>query len=300
MSIDWFRWHHGSISDPKFTVIARKSKQPRSLVLAVWAALLETASQADDRGSLEGVEIDTIAACLDVEEDAVSAIYQAAVDKGLIADGRIASWDRRQVYREDDDSKDRVRRFREKQKQSQEKYQENDQSIAPVTQGNAPVTQGNAPVTPQITDTDTDQNREEQIRTEKSVSPAQARPARPPSRKTACPSDLSITPELQAWADQHGYIEPMAAHLDNFRDKSIAKGYRYADWNAALRNAIRDDWAGLRKPPPIERAAPGGGRRPGDKREATMARNGDALSAWLGDSVSVSVVQPKEITHATH
>ena len=180
MSIDWFRWHHGSISDPKFTVIARKSKQPRSLVLAVWAALLETASQADDRGSLEGVEIDTIAACLDVEEDAVSAIYQAAVDKGLIADGRIASWDRRQVYREDDDSKDRVRRFREKQKQSQEKYQENDQSIAPVTQGNAPVTQGNAPVTPQITDTDTDQNREEQIRTEKSVSPAQARPPPPP------------------------------------------------------------------------------------------------------------------------
>jgi hypothetical protein len=133
---------------------------------------------------------------------------------------------------------------------------------------------------------------------EGSISPPSA--SRPPARKTACPADLSITPELQAWADQHGYRESMAAHLENFIGKATAKGYAYADWQAALRNAIRDDWAGLRKPPPIERAAPGGGLRPGDKREATMARNGDALSAWLGDSVSVSVVTPKEIAHATN
>jgi len=93
---------------------------------------------------------------------------------------------------------------------------------------------------------------------EGSVSPPSA--SRPPSRKTACPADLSITPELQAWADQHGYRESMAAHLESFVGKATANGYAYADWQAALRNAIRDDWAGLRKPPPIERAVPGGGR----------------------------------------
>ena len=93
---------------------------------------------------------------------------------------------------------------------------------------------------------------------EGSVSPPSA--SRPPARKTACPADLSITPELQAWADERGYREPLAAHLESFVGKATAKGYAYADWQAALRNAIRDDWAGLRKPPPIERAVPGGGR----------------------------------------
>jgi len=62
------------------------------------------------------------------------------------------------------------------------------------------------------------------------------------------PADLAITPELQAWANEHGYGD-LAAHLEHFRDKATAHGYQYADWMAALRNAIRDDWAGLRKKP---------------------------------------------------
>ena len=62
-----------------------------------------------------------------------------------------------------------------------------------------------------------------------------------------------MTPELQAWATEHGYHENLALHIDRFRDKSIAKGYQYADWDAALRNAIRDDWAGLRTPQPPNR-----------------------------------------------
>ena len=75
---------------------------------------------------------------------------------------------------------------------------------------------------------------------------APARPARAP--KTPLPADLAITPELQAWANEHGYGD-LAAHLDHFRDKATAKGYQYADWMAAFRNAVRDDWAGLRKQP---------------------------------------------------
>lgn len=155
MSIDWFRWYHGSVSDPKFTVVARKSQQPRSLVLAVWAGLLECASQADDRGSLVGVELDTLAACLDVDDEAVETIYQAMIDKELIVEGRIANWNRRQVYREDD-SRDRVRRFRENQKNREVGNGGNDEK--------RDVTHGNAPVTPQSradTDTDTEQTHQE-------------------------------------------------------------------------------------------------------------------------------------------
>lgn len=67
-----------------------------------------------------------------------------------------------------------------------------------------------------------------------------------PTRKTACPADLSITPELRDWAVANGYSD-LERHLDAFKDKATAKGYQYANWQAALRNAIRDDWAGLRK-----------------------------------------------------
>lgn len=31
--------------------------------------------------------------------------------------------------------------------------------------------------------------------------------------------------------------------------KAKARGYAYADWDAALMEAIRQDWAGLRKAP---------------------------------------------------
>lgn len=80
----------------------------------------------------------------------------------------------------------------------------------------------------------------------KGTDTAPARHARAP--KTPLPADLAITPELQAWAEQHGYGD-LAAYLDHFRDKATAKGYQYADWDAAFRNAVRDDWAGLRKKP---------------------------------------------------
>ena len=75
--------------------------------------------------------------------------------------------------------------------------------------------------------------------------PAKAKPKERAAAKTFLPTDFAITPELQAWADQHHYGD-LERHLDSFRDKAIAKGYQYADWIAAFRNAVRDDWAKLR------------------------------------------------------
>lgn len=104
---------------------------------------------------------------------------------------------------------------------------------------------------------------------------APARHARAP--KTPLPADLAITPELQAWANEHGYGD-LAAHLDHFRDKAIAKGYQYADWMAAFRNAVRDDWAGLRK-------KPAGVTTPPDFPVSRLSQAGEQqrrnLEAWL-------------------
>ncbi len=82
-----------------------------------------------------------------------------------------------------------------------------------------------------------------------------APPASRPTRKTPLPPDFAITPDLQAWADQHGYSQ-LEQHLAAFRDKATARGYQYADWSAAFRNAVRDDWANLNKPTPTATAPP--------------------------------------------
>lgn len=73
------------------------------------------------------------------------------------------------------------------------------------------------------------------------------------------PDDLTITPDLEAWAAKRGYREPLDAHLDAFREKATMRGYRYAGrkgWTLALQKAIREDWAGIRAPQPRANGPP--------------------------------------------
>jgi len=123
--MDWFRWHTGSTTDPKFRLVARKAAQVvtgvrLSDVLAVWAMLLERACAADERGMIGGYDCESADAHLDLPEGAACAIVQVMKDKGLITDERVAKWDQRQPKRErEDNSADRVRAYRERKKEEQ-------------------------------------------------------------------------------------------------------------------------------------------------------------------------------------
>lgn len=66
------------------------------------------------------------------------------------------------------------------------------------------------------------------------------------SRKTPLPKDFTISDRVREWATEKGYTQ-LEAHLENFIGQAKAKDYRYVDWDAAFMNAIRKDWAGLRK-----------------------------------------------------
>lgn len=132
MSMEWFRWWHGSVTDPKFRVISRKSKTPVATVIGVWAALLEHCSQNGNRGSLNGLNIEDTAEALGIEEELLQTIIDWMTDKRLIAEGRLTAWEKRQAKRErEDDSKERVKAHRERKKQD-------------VTPSNATVTPSNA------------------------------------------------------------------------------------------------------------------------------------------------------------
>lgn len=120
--IDWFRWHHGSVTDPKFGVVAKKAGVRVSDVLAVWVFVLEAASSDADRGTIGQIDFEAVELLLGLEEGQCSRILDAMTQRGLIDGNRIASWDKRQPKRErdTDNSAERTRQYRERQKGTKE------------------------------------------------------------------------------------------------------------------------------------------------------------------------------------
>lgn len=140
--IDWFRWHHGSVTDPKFQLVARKAGASLPDVLAVWAYVLEKASAAEFRGCFGELDPEAIDCLFGFDDGTTDAILAAMVQRKLIADEYIVAWEKRQPKREDDTAAERKRRQRER---------EHEMAIAAcvtggesrnVTHGHAEVTRG--------------------------------------------------------------------------------------------------------------------------------------------------------------
>lgn len=127
--MNWFRWYTGTATDPKFMVVARLAGQNVAAVVAVWAMLLERASDVSERdetqcnaekrymkrGFVSGFDCEAADAVLGLEDGASEAIMRAMEKKGLLTGERVTNWEKRQPKREDN-STERVRRFREKKK----------------------------------------------------------------------------------------------------------------------------------------------------------------------------------------
>lgn len=98
------------------------------------------------------------------------------------------------------------------------------------------------------------------------IEPSVNKPPTARTRKTKrpVPADFQISERVKVWAISKGY-DRLDEHLDAFKAKCAAKGYVYADHDAAFMEAVRTDWAKLR----------GGSNTPTGRRttsEATMAR----------------------------
>lgn len=198
--MEWFRWYHGTVADPKFTVIAKRAKQPRHVVIACWTAILEHASTRSDRGCLEEIDHEEIAASLDLETEQIEAVYQAMVDKGMIVDGRLKSWEKRQPKREDSTGAERKGRWKRKKNEDQERM---------GTHGNACGTQENE--TERLERARTEQNRTEERREEKpssSSSPPEEMP--PQARAETLPTAMRMTTTdfRFLWHEAFGTIMP--------------------------------------------------------------------------------------------
>lgn len=108
----WFRSWHGAPMDNKWPVIAARSGVKVGIVSAIAWALMDYASQHEPRGTVDGFDTEVYAVYSGFPEAEIDAVIQVMNDKGIIVDGMLANWEKRQPKREDD-SKDRVTKFRE-------------------------------------------------------------------------------------------------------------------------------------------------------------------------------------------
>lgn len=71
-------------------------------------------------------------------------------------------------------------------------------------------------------------------------------PATPKRRRpeTTLPADFAISDRVTAWAAEKGFGQ-LDQRLEYFTGYALAKAARYADWDQAFMNSIRDDWAKL-------------------------------------------------------
>ena len=93
-------------------------------------------------------------------------------------------------------------------------------------------------------DKQTDNHEDKQSPTPSSSSSSSKEKEKPASasRKTALPPDFTISGRVKAWAEEKGYRH-LDAQLEAFTSYARRSGQKYLDWDEALMNAIRNDWA---------------------------------------------------------
>lgn len=144
--ISWWRSWHGAPTDHKWAVVAARSGAKVGVVSAIAWALLDYASQHQERGSVAGFDPEEYSVFSGFPQKEIEAVIQAMTDKGIISNGRLTNWEKRQPKREDD-SYERVARHREMKRN--------------VTQCNAP-------------DKDTDKDKETEPEAEQTATTAAA------------------------------------------------------------------------------------------------------------------------------
>jgi Helix-turn-helix domain len=90
------------------------------------------------------------------------------------------------------------------------------------------------------------------------------------TRKTAMPEGFGISDRVLQWAQDKGHTH-LDLHLEHFLGYVKASGAKYVDWDEALMNAIRGNWAKV-----------GGGRAAGDWRRS------DEATAAMGRSLGLT------------
>lgn len=265
--MDWLRWWHGTVTDPKFQRVARMSGASVAEVLAVWACLLECASAVPEsgdgvtacdadvtpcdvtvthvtRGDVTNFDCDDHDVLLGFCDGKTALVVAALNERGLITGGRLASWDERQpALRDSTGKRQSSSAARTKAYRARKKAAEN------VTPCDA-----NSDVTPVTGDKSDAGDAPEKTRQDKSKSnnplspPAGEKSAAKPAAKQAnaatsrskpkrlIPEPFLTTTEMLDWAAERVPLVNLDLETERFINHFKAEGKAKADWPATWRN----------------------------------------------------------------
>lgn len=268
--IDWFRWHHGSVNDPKFGLVAKKAGARVGDVIAVWALVLELASANNDRGACADIDCEATDFLLGADDGTTARILDAMRARGLITDGRVARWETRQPKREREDVT-----AAERKRQQRERDKAKDGETTTITPSHATSHQ----VTPREEKRREEEKREEQPQRAEATHEAEGEP---PRRRAADAPASRLPADWTPSPDDIAFCKTERPDLDatvtgaRFHDYWVAqpgaKGKK-TDWPATWRNWVRNEKAGQQA-----RASPGGAPTQLTKAGQATARN---IDAWL-------------------
>lgn len=240
----WFRFHHGTVNDPKWRVVASRASKAMSRdvtighVLAVWAVMMECASQATPRGELSNWSHEDVGAALGMPEEEVAAIHDAMQGKTL--DGnKLTGWNRRQINKEDPTSAERQRRKRERDAMPESHDGDRDEGARHDVSRNV------------TTDKKRIEEKKEHLPPTSSapaelelVSDEPTTSGKAPRRNgTRLPDDWKPSPELIAEVRAERADVDLRTETAKFRDHFHAKTGKDAtklNWDATYRNWIRN------------------------------------------------------------
>lgn len=263
--MDWLRWWHGTVTDPKFQRVARMAGATTGEVIAVWACLLERASSVtggdadvtspdvtETRGSVAGFDCDDHDVLLGLEDGATAKILDALGVRGLVIDGRIARWEERQPNRTDS-SKERTRLWREREAAKKAAGQQ----LPPVTPGDGGVTPGDS----LDKEGEGDKNKSNNPPSPPAGGKAKAaKPSAKPRRtkpKTLLPEPFLATIAMLEWAKERVPDVDTDIETEKFVNYWKAEKRAKADWPATWRNWMLTAQGDLqkRRPAPASRPA---------------------------------------------
>jgi len=196
----WFRFYSETTTDRKIDRICRATNQNKATIIGAWSIIMALASDSPIRGAVLLTEdhpftLEDIAAELGLDDELTARIVNQFIDFSMMHQEAgifyLTNWDKRQFA--SDDSTERVRRYRERQRTQDEHECNSDETL----QGR----DGNAPETETETETEPEAETEKRGATAPPAPPKRSRRTKdpPPPAVQRYRSVTNLYPEKALW-----------------------------------------------------------------------------------------------------
>lgn len=145
----WFKLTDSAVMSLKWQRIARKLGVSPAVVSFVYVAAMSSASQCNDRGSLQDFDPEDVDFFGDFDSGTTARVMAALEEAGFIDDGRIAGWEESQSRPSQEEAdRARLQAAERKRRQRAKEQQTEEEAVTPLSHDVTPCHASSRDVTP--------------------------------------------------------------------------------------------------------------------------------------------------------